>query len=285
MKLRPLEPADFPAVHALYNATSAREIEGGLMDERAFLVDYYEPPPPWIDAGLVLEWESTIAGALLARRAAGHEALRAIRLVAMDEDAATELARAALDVARRHGLALVEGSGAAAVEVAGFEGAGFEATGAVIEMRRDLAALPPLPPRAGALAEAHDAEAARLVTAAFAESEERPTTSPEQVAVLRAEGAAVGVRDAAGKLVAFAAVKRSGGEPHVGEIHLVSVDPAAQGKGYGKAVMVACLHAIRDLGLREAWLATWSENQSALGLYERVGFRETKRIPWFEKRV
>lgn len=284
MNLRELEPADFPAALALYNATSAREIEGGPMAERAFLVDYWEAPPPWIDAGLALEWESTLAGALLARRAEGHEALRAIRLVAMDEDAATDLARAALDVARRHGLALVEGSGAAPVEIAGYEGAGYQVTSEVVEMRRGLDALPPMPRGAGLLAEGAEAEAAAVVTAAFV-TEDRPTTSPEQIATLRAEGAAVGVRDERGRLMAFASVKKSGGEPHVGEIHLVSAHPDGRGKGYGRAVMTAALHAIRDLGLSEAWLATGSDNAPALGLYAAIGFRATKRIPWFEKKV
>lgn len=59
---------------------------------------------------------------------------------------------------------------------------------------------------------------------------------------------------------------------HVGLIHWVAVDPAHRGHGLGAALNLAALHDMRARGHREAYLNTSRRLQSAVRLYERLGF-------------
>jgi mycothiol synthase len=60
--------------------------------------------------------------------------------------------------------------------------------------------------------------------------------------------------------------------PTWGYVHWVAADPAHQGKGLGRAVLVRCLHHFRAQGHTGAALETDDDLLQALRLYLAVGF-------------
>jgi GNAT superfamily N-acetyltransferase len=51
------------------------------------------------------------------------------------------------------------------------------------------------------------------------------------------------------------------------------VEPEAVGRGYGAALMQACLDQARQAGFQTLWLGVWERNAPARRFYERWGFR------------
>jgi ribosomal protein S18 acetylase RimI-like enzyme len=76
-----------------------------------------------------------------------------------------------------------------------------------------------------------------------------------------------GPKGAAGVLLAS---RLAGTNGHVCQ---VSVIPEAQGRGFGRALMLTALRAFDRQGLATATLSVTSENEPAHRLYERLGFR------------
>ncbi|WGL52069.1 mycothiol synthase [Nocardioides sp. BP30] len=72
------------------------------------------------------------------------------------------------------------------------------------------------------------------------------------------------------RLLAFHWTKQH--SPSLGEVYVVGVDPAAQGRGLGKVVTLAGLAHLRDLGVDEIHLYVEGDNTPALGLYSGLGF-------------
>ncbi|WP_431956070.1 mycothiol synthase [Nocardia lijiangensis] len=60
--------------------------------------------------------------------------------------------------------------------------------------------------------------------------------------------------------------------PPVGEVYIVGIDPAAQGRGLGRLLTLAGLHHLRDGGLPEVLLYTEADNTAAVRTYTRLGF-------------
>jgi ribosomal protein S18 acetylase RimI-like enzyme len=74
--------------------------------------------------------------------------------------------------------------------------------------------------------------------------------------------------DTAGKVVGYTAA-----HPEDGELFLLFVDPAQEGRGVGRALLEAAHDALRAAGCDEAFLYTHEQNERALAVYARAGYR------------
>jgi len=92
-----------------------------------------------------------------------------------------------------------------------------------------------------------------------------------------------------GRLIGFHWTKVHGSDPGsgehahepVGEVYVVGVDPAEQGKGLGPALTVAGLHFLQRRGLDAVILYVDESNIAATRVYERLGFtRAATDVCW-----
>jgi mycothiol synthase len=76
-----------------------------------------------------------------------------------------------------------------------------------------------------------------------------------------------------GRLLAFCWTKIHDDEdPRVGEIYVIAVDPDGHGRGLGRALTLAGLDSLSDRGITVANLYVDVANDTAVGLYTRLGF-------------
>jgi len=59
---------------------------------------------------------------------------------------------------------------------------------------------------------------------------------------------------------------------HEGEILTLAVNPAARGKGLGRALLTAALDKAVQMGAQEMFLEVGADNPAALALYATLGF-------------
>ncbi len=126
-----------------------------------------------------------------------------------------------------------------------------------------------------------DAEALlRLNAASFAAHPEQGSMDAENLAERMAEHwfdpagliLAVDTTDGAeGELLAFHWTKQHSRE--LGEVYVVGVDPAAQGRGLGRLITLAGLHHLTDKQVNEVLLYVESDNAAAIRVYrDKLGF-------------
>ncbi|MBF6179369.1 mycothiol synthase [Nocardia otitidiscaviarum] len=61
-------------------------------------------------------------------------------------------------------------------------------------------------------------------------------------------------------------------DPRIGEVYVVAIDPAAQGRGLGRLLTLAGLRHLRERALPEVLLYTEADNTAAVHTYTRLGF-------------
>ncbi|NKX88938.1 mycothiol synthase [Nocardia coubleae] len=126
---------------------------------------------------------------------------------------------------------------------------------------------------------ADDAELLRVNNAAFAWHPEQGGWTERDIAARRAES----WFDPAGLFLAFDAAdpdrllgfhwtKAHPDAAPAGEVYVVGIDPAAQGRGLGRLLTLAGLHYLRDTGLTEVLLYTEADNHAAVRTYTKLGF-------------
>ena len=76
--------------------------------------------------------------------------------------------------------------------------------------------------------------------------------------------------DADGSLLGFHWTKRH--DEHLGEVYVVGVSPAAQGRGLGRLLTLAGLHHLVAAGVAEVLLYVESDNSAAIHVYSGLGF-------------
>lgn len=289
-----LSPADVEQVRRLVDRVTAADGVGPLSEHVLLHL------PGGGDAGvrhLLVRSEDPAAGPVLA----GYAHLDVTDLVA---GSSAELAVDPEARLRGAGRALVEqlleqtpdgrlrlwahGDSAAAAALA--RGLGFARTRVLLQMRRSLQ--DPLPPPrlpdgvvVRTFVPEQDEDAWLRVNArAFADHPEQGRWRRPELDLRLAEpwfdpaGFFLAERD--GVLVGFHWTKVHGGtgepgthghEP-IGEVYVVGVDPAEQGRGLGPALTLVGLHSLRDRGLNEVLLYVDESNRAAVGTYERLGF-------------
>jgi mycothiol synthase len=80
------------------------------------------------------------------------------------------------------------------------------------------------------------------------------------------------VAEEGGRLLGSCWTKIHPGDPPVGEIYVISVDPARHHRGLGRSLAVAGLGAMADRGLTRAMLYVDRDNEPAVALYQSLGF-------------
>lgn len=156
----------------------------------------------------------------------------------------------------------------------------------LLQMRRPLADLP-APPAAAEVSlrtyagPGDDAELLRVNNAAFAWHPEQGGWTEDDVAERRSEawfdpaGLFLAFDEVSGKLLGFHWTKRHSVD--LGEVYVVGVDPAAQGRGLGGVLTLIGLHHLAErlcAGNAEAAVMLYVEadNTAAVKTYRRLGF-------------
>jgi mycothiol synthase len=157
---------------------------------------------------------------------------------------------------------------------------GFDRVRELWVMRRSLPTSSAPPPGDGRTYEVRsfrpgdEAEVVRVNAAAFAHHPEQGSMDVDELAERMAEP----WFDPAGLLVAeddsgmlgFHWTKQH--DARLGEVYVVGVAPAAQGRGLGKVLTLAGLHHLAGLGVDEVLLYVESDNAPAVAVYSRLGF-------------
>ncbi|MBJ7359753.1 mycothiol synthase [Nocardioides sp.] len=122
------------------------------------------------------------------------------------------------------------------------------------------------------------AEVVRVNAAAFAHHPEQGAMDQAELAERMAEDwfdpagllVAESTGDGATGLLGFHWTKRHSTD--LGEVYVVGIDPAAQGRGLGRVLTVAGLAHLAAVGVDEVLLYVESDNTAARRLYEGLGF-------------
>lgn len=69
-------------------------------------------------------------------------------------------------------------------------------------------------------------------------------------------------------------------EKNVGQIEPMGIVAGEQGKGYGRCLLNVALHQLAQRGARRAQIGAWANNDTAVALYQSVGFRHQETITY-----
>ena len=162
---------------------------------------------------------------------------------------------------------------------------GLEPARELLQMRRPLADLPQVAIPAGVRIDTYrgpddDAELLRVNNSAFAWHPEQSGWTAADIAKRRGEpwfdaaGLLMAFDEKTGRLLGFHWTKVHGDS--LGEVYVVGVDPAAQGRGIGATLTVVGLHhlARRLSGADKPTVLLYVEadNSAAVNTYQRLGF-------------
>lgn len=159
----------------------------------------------------------------------------------------------------------------------------------LLQMRRPLTDLPPLRTAEGVRIRTYagpqdDAEILRVNNAAFAWHPEQGGWTTDEIAERRGEpwfdpeGLFEAVDEHTGALLGFHWTKvhaAPSGEIHapaLGEVYVVGVDPAAQGRGLGSVLTLVGLHHLAQRSLPTVLLYVEADNSAAVATYRNLGF-------------
>jgi mycothiol synthase len=153
----------------------------------------------------------------------------------------------------------------------------------LLQMRRPLTDLPAISLPDGVRIESYsgpadDAELLRVNNAAFAWHPEQGGWTDDDIAERRGEpwfdpaGLFMAVDEATGSLLGFHWTKVHSGD--LGEVYVVGVDPAAQGRGLGATLTLIGLHHLAERLSENAVVMLYVEadNSAAVKTYQRLGF-------------
>ncbi len=166
---------------------------------------------------------------------------------------------------------------------------GFEATRELWVMEREAGPVD-VPPVEGVTIRGYrdtDAdEVLRVNGAAFAHHPEQGSMDAANLAERMAEPwfdpAGLLVADGGDGLLAFHWTKVHDADH--GEVYVVAVDPAAQGRGLGRAVTAAGLAHLASRGVRRILLYVESDNRAAIATYTNLGFAHTSTHVQYARR-
>ena len=153
----------------------------------------------------------------------------------------------------------------------------------LMQMRRPLTGLPPVEIPDDVRIATYtgpddDAELLRVNNAAFAWHPEQSGWTVADIAQRRGEpwfdprGLFMALDVQSGKLLGFHWTKVHAEEPGLGEVYVVGVDPAAQGRGLGATLTLVGMHHLADRGLQTVMLYVEADNSAAVKTYQRLGF-------------
>ena len=69
-----------------------------------------------------------------------------------------------------------------------------------------------------------------------------------------------------------------GHDGHRGWVYYVAVDPDHRTKGYGRVIMDAAEHWLRQRGIEKLMLLVRSDNAKVQAFYESLGYDEQERV-------
>ena len=69
-------------------------------------------------------------------------------------------------------------------------------------------------------------------------------------------------------------------EKTVGQIEPIGIVAGEQRKGYGRYLLAAALHQFAQRGAKRAQIGAWATNQTAIRLYESMGFRHQETVTY-----
>ncbi|WP_166906518.1 mycothiol synthase [Mycobacterium sp. DL440] len=151
----------------------------------------------------------------------------------------------------------------------------------LLQMRRPLTDLPPLRTSEGVRIGTYagpqdDAEILRVNNAAFAWHPEQGGWTEQEIVERRNEpwfdpdGLFEAFDEHTGQLLGFHWTKVHDG--NLGEVYIVGVDPAAQGRGLGSVLTLLGLHHLAARSLSTVLLYVEADNSAAVATYRNLGF-------------